>query len=104
MIAPAVIEMQVGVDDEVDADQIEILDAQRTYAGIEVGHCRVQLRHTGVDQHPRIGMVDDVYVDRHPLALGEQLGHEDRRDGGRRRHALMRHRMTPLSAASSGRT
>jgi hypothetical protein len=32
----------------------------------------VQLRHAGVDQHARIGMIDDVHVDRHPLALGEQ--------------------------------
>jgi hypothetical protein len=31
---------------------------------IEVGHCRVQLRHAGVDQHARIGMADDVHVDR----------------------------------------
>src|SRR5919107_109610 len=28
-------------------------------------------------------MVDDVHVDRHPLALDEQVGNEDRRDGGR---------------------
>ncbi len=27
-----------------------------------------------------IGMVDDVHVDRHPLALDEQVGNEDRRD------------------------
>jgi len=33
---------------------------------------RVQLRHAGVDQHTPIGMVDDVHVDWHPLALGEQ--------------------------------
>src|SRR5215208_3594965 len=26
-------------------------------------------------------MVDDVHVDRHPLALGEQVGNEDWRDG-----------------------
>jgi hypothetical protein len=31
-------------------------------------------------------MVDDVHVDRHPLALGEQIGNADWRDGGRRRH------------------
>src|ERR671935_1073958 len=31
-------------------------------------------------------MVDDVHVDRHPLALGEQVGHEQRRDRGRRYH------------------
>src|SRR5437870_3122508 len=40
-------------------------------ARIEVGHRRMQLRHAGVDQHARIGMVDDVHVDRHPLALDE---------------------------------
>jgi hypothetical protein len=41
----------------------------------------VQLRHAGVDQHARIGMVDYVHVDRHPLTLGEQVGNEDWRDG-----------------------
>jgi hypothetical protein len=33
-------------------------------------------------------MVDDVHVDRHPVALDEQLGYEGRRDGWRRRHPL----------------
>ena len=55
-------------------------------AGIHVGHQRVQLRHAGVDQHARIGMVDDVHVDRHPLALGEQVGNADRRNGDRGGH------------------
>ena len=40
---------------------------------IHVGHQRVQLGHAGVDQAHAIGMVDDVDVDRHPLALGEQI-------------------------------
>ena len=74
------VEVQVGVDDDVDAGQIEVLLAQRPEAGIHVGHRRVQRRHAGVDQHPRIGMIDDVHVDRHPLPLGEQVGHADRRD------------------------
>jgi hypothetical protein len=37
-------------------------------------------RDAGVDQHARIGMVDQVQLDRHPLALGEQVGNEDRRE------------------------
>jgi hypothetical protein len=82
-VAAAVVEVQVCVDDDVDAGEVEVLLVQWTKAGIEVGHCRVQLRHAGVDQHARIGMVDDVHVDRHPLALGEQVGHADRRDGDR---------------------
>ena len=49
-------------------------------AGIEVSHRRVQLHHAGVDQHAPIGMIDDVHVDRHPLALGEQVGNTDWRD------------------------
>jgi hypothetical protein len=49
--------------------------------GIEGGHhCRVQLRHACIDQYARIGMVDDVDVDRHLLALDEQVGNEDWRD------------------------
>ena len=83
VVAAAVVEVQVCVDDDVDAGEVEVLLAQWTEAGIEVGHRRVQLRHAGVDQHARIGMVDDVHVDRHPLALGEQVGNADWRDGDR---------------------
>ena len=77
------VEVQVGVDDDVDAGEVEVLLAQWAEAGIHVGHRRVQLRHPGVDQHARIGMVDDVHVDRHQLALGKQVGNVDRRDGDR---------------------
>ena len=69
------------VDHDVDAGEVEVLLAQRAQAGIEVGHRRMQLRHAGVDEHARIGMVDDVDVDRHPLALGEQVGNADWCDG-----------------------
>lgn len=88
VVATTVVEVQVCVDDDVNAGEVEVLLAQWKEAGIKIGHRRVQLRHAGVDQHTRIGMVDDVHVDRHPLALDEQLGHEDGRDGGRRRHLL----------------
>ena len=81
VVAAAVVEVQVRVDDDVDAGEVEVLLAQWTEAGIEVGHRRVQLRQAGVDEHARIGMVDDVHVDRHPLALGEQVGNADWRDG-----------------------
>ena len=77
------VEVQVRVDDHVDPGEVEVLLAQRAEAGIHVGDQRVQLRHAGVDQHAPVGMVDDVHIDRHPLALGEQVGHEDRRDGDR---------------------
>ena len=83
VVTAAVVEVQVCVDDDVDAGEVEVLLAQWTEAGIHVGHRRVQLRHAGVDQHARIGMVDDVNVDRHPLALGEQVGNADRRNGDR---------------------
>jgi hypothetical protein len=73
----------VFTTDDVDAGEIEVLPARWPEAGIEVGHRRVQLRHAGVDQHARMGMVDDVHVDRHPLALGEQVGNADWRDGHR---------------------
>jgi hypothetical protein len=52
-----VVEVQVGVDDDVDAGEIEVLLAQWPQAGIEVGHRRGQLCQAGVDQHARIGMV-----------------------------------------------
>jgi hypothetical protein len=81
VVAAAVVEVQVRVDDDVDAGEVEVLLAQWMEARIEVGHRRVQLRHAGVDQHARIGMIDKVHVDRHPLALGEQIGNEDWCDG-----------------------
>jgi hypothetical protein len=105
VVAAAVVEVQVCVDDHVDAGEIEVLLAQRLEAGIHVGHQRVQLRHAGVDQHARIGMVDDVRVDRHPVTLDEQLGEEERRDGGRdggrRRHPMIVPQ--PLTMLNRGR-
>jgi hypothetical protein len=53
VVAAAVVEVQVRVDDDVDAGEIEVLLAQWPQAGIEVGHQRMQLRHAGVDQHAR---------------------------------------------------
>jgi hypothetical protein len=71
----------VRVDDDVDAGEIEVLLAQWTKAGIHVGQQRMPLCHAGVDQHSGGGMVDDVHVDRHPLALDVQIGNVDWRDG-----------------------
>jgi hypothetical protein len=65
---------------------VEVLLAQWDAAGVKVGHSRVQLRHAGVDQYASVGMVDDVDVNRHPLTLGEQVGHETWCDRGRRYH------------------
>src|SRR5512132_2455079 len=81
VVATTVVEVQVCVDDDVNAGEVEVLLAQWMEAGIKIGHRRVQLRHASVDQHARIGMVDDVHVDRHPLALGEQVGNADWSDG-----------------------
>jgi hypothetical protein len=81
VVAAAVVAVQMSVDNDVDAGEIEVLLAQRTEAWIHVGQRRVQLRHAGVDQHTRIRMVDDVHIDRHPLALDVQIGNEDWRDG-----------------------
>ncbi len=86
VVAAAVVEVQVRVDDDVDAGEVERLLAQWDEAGVKVGHLRVQLRHAGVDQDSGGGMVDDVDADRPALALDEQLGHEQRRDRGRRYH------------------
>lgn len=80
------VEVQMRVDDDVDPGEIEILLAQRDQAGIEIRDLWTQLRHTGIDKHTGIRMVDDVDVDRPPLALDEQLGHEHRCDRGRRWH------------------
>ena len=77
------VEVQMCVDDDIDAGEVEVLLAQRMEARIHVSHRGVKLRQARVDQHARIGMVDDVHVDRHPLALGEQVSDEDWSDGNR---------------------
>src|SRR5262249_31270631 len=77
----AVVEVQVCVDDDVNGGEVEVLLAQWMEAGVEGGHRWVQLRHAGVDQRARIGMIDEVHGDRHSLALGEQVGNAEWRDG-----------------------
>jgi hypothetical protein len=81
VVATTVVEVQVCVDDDVNAGEVEVLLVQWKEAGIKIGPRRVQLRHASVDQHTCIGMVDDMHIDRHPLALGEQVGNADWRDG-----------------------
>src|SRR6185436_20378268 len=83
VVAAAVVEVQVRVDDDVDAGEVDVLLTQGIESGIHVGDRRVQLRHAGVDQDAATGMVDDVHVDRHQLALGEQVGNVDGPDGDR---------------------
>src|SRR5574337_755661 len=53
VVATTVVEVQVCVDDDVNAGEVEVLLAQWKEAGSKIGHCRVQLRHAGVDQHTR---------------------------------------------------
>ena len=77
VVAATVVEVQVCVDDDVDAGEIEVLFVQWPQAGVKVGHCWVLLGYAGVDQHARVGVVDDVHVQGHPLAPGEQVGNED---------------------------
>ena len=78
VVAAAVVEVQVRVDHDVDPGQVEVgLRAQGRQTRIHVGHGRAQLRHARVDEHAPVGVVDDVHVDRHAVALGEQLGDED---------------------------
>jgi hypothetical protein len=43
-----VVEVQMRVDDDVDAGEVEGLLAQWDEAGIEVGHRRVQLRRSSL--------------------------------------------------------
>jgi len=82
VVAAAMVGVQVRVDDDVDAGEVEVLLAQGIEAGIECGHHRlVQLRHAGVDEYACIGMVDDMHIDRHHLAFDMQVGNEDWRDG-----------------------
>ena len=75
--------VQVRVDDDVDAGEVEVLLAQRLETGIHVGQQGVQQGHAGVDQHAPFRMVDDVHIDRHHLALDVQVGNMDGRDGDR---------------------
>lgn len=93
MVPSAVVEVEVGVDDDVDAVDIEVLLRQQVKAGVHVSDRRVQLRHARVHQYPRVGMVDDVHIDRHRLTLGEQLRHAK---GGYRDCSGGSHFSTPI--------
>ena len=73
------VQVQACVDDDVDAGEVEVLLPQWTEAR-DRGR-PPQLRHSGVDQHPLIGMNDHVHLERHPLVLGEPVGNADWRDG-----------------------
>jgi non-heme chloroperoxidase len=104
VVAAAVVEMQMRVDDDVDAGEVEGVLAQRDQAGVHVDHLRAQLRHAGVDQHAGVGMVDDVDGHRPALALDEQLGHQQRRDLRRRHSPILPLPATCLSGSQPGAT
>lgn len=55
VIASAVDEVQVGVDDDVDASDVVVLLVPRVEAGFHVGHRRMKPSDTGVDEHARVG-------------------------------------------------
>ena len=74
MVASAVVEVKMGVYDDVDSVDVEVLLVQWVYTGVHVGDRRMELSHAGVDQNSCIWVVNDVHVDRHRLALGEQIG------------------------------
>ena len=75
VVSAAVIGVEVRVDDDVYACEVELLLVQRVEEWVEGGdHRRVPLRHAGVDQDPALGVVDDVHADGHDLALDVQLG------------------------------
>lgn len=91
-VAAAVVEVKVGVDDEVDAREVEVLGVQRVRARIQVGRERVPIRQAGVDEHAGVRVVDEIRVDGHPLAPDEQVGDQDggdrdRSDGAHRASA-----------------
>ena len=114
VVAAAVVEVQVCDDDDVDAGEVEGLLAQWTEAGVKIGHRRVQLSSCRFDQHPGVRMVDDVHVDRYPLALGDRsatsscvivggvITSRPRTDGSLRREAgLGSHQSMPSLSTSS---
>ena len=77
--------MLCGEDLHILTEGVELLDhlGRKTFFGfIDAGDQGLGFgdRHASVDQHTRIGMVDDVHVDRHPLTLSEQVGNKDWRD------------------------
>lgn len=73
VVTTTMIEVQMGVDDDVDAAKVKVPGTDRPKTRIHVGNGRVQLRHAGVDQDTRIGMIDDVHVDGHERALGQEV-------------------------------
>ena len=53
--------------------------AQGMEAGIHVRHRRMKPGQAGIHQYAGLGVVDDVHVHRHQLALGHQVGNPNRR-------------------------
>ena len=101
MVAAAVVAVQVGVDDDVDGVEIEVLLAERAQPRLHVVHQRVQLGHAGIDEDPGLRMVDDVDVDRHPLAFDVEVGDEDGGDGDPGRFAHGSNRLQVPSEITS---
>ena len=71
--AAAVVEVQVCVDNEVDAGEIEVLLAQWPEAGSRSATAGCSSVMPVSTSTRASGWLDDVHVDRHPLALGEQV-------------------------------
>lgn len=86
------VEVEVRVDDQVNAVHIEVpLAVQWLNAGVHVCDRRVQSGQSGVDEHSRVWVFDHVHVDRHALVLRQKvcnanwcdgdlsgMGHDDR--------------------------
>ena len=82
------IEVQMGVHDDVDAVGIQTR-IPRMEARVEVRGGGMQLGEAGVDEHARIRVLDDVHVDRHPVVHAAELRdlHRDDRDHAAHRAA-----------------
>src|SRR5918995_159349 len=81
MVVAAVVEVQMCVHNDVDACEVDAPLVGRTESRVEVDGQRVQFPDARVDQHPRVGVVDDMRVNRHPFALYAEVRDEHGRDG-----------------------
>jgi len=85
VVPAAVVGVEVRVDDDIDAGDIDALLVQRVESRTEsLHHRRVQLGHPGVDQDAGIRMVDDMDAEGHDLAFDVQVSDMNRRDGDTR--------------------
>lgn len=80
VIPAAVVEVQMGIYDDVYAIEIECMLVERMRLRVEGGGCGMDLGEAAVNENRSLGMFDEVHIDGHRIALGGQIADKKGRD------------------------